>query len=158
MYVHECYTVEQHMKSYNPSILPIVSFDQWPTIGIEPPLPPIYKAQPGRPKKLRKRGIDETTQKESDSRKLTLLKASRKGRKKKCGSCGNIGHNSRKCPVLMGRNQSEALHQQIHQQVEKEGSSTPSNATEVSNRINRFYSSTVIVLKCDSIIGFKHYY
>lgn len=87
-----------------------------------------------------------------------MLKASRKGRKKKCGSCGNIGHNSRKCPVLMGRNQSEALHQQIHQQVEKEGSSTPSNATEVSNRINWFYSSTVIVLKCDSIIGFKHYY
>ncbi|KAK6802887.1 hypothetical protein RDI58_000671 [Solanum bulbocastanum] len=52
MYVHECYTVEQYMKSYNPSILPIVSFDQWPKIGIEPLLPSIYKAQPGRPKKL----------------------------------------------------------------------------------------------------------
>ncbi|KAH0729472.1 hypothetical protein KY289_000660 [Solanum tuberosum] len=35
----------------------------------------------------------------------------------------------------MGRNQSEALHQQIHQQVKKEGSSTPSNATEVLSTI-----------------------
>ncbi|XP_059301367.1 uncharacterized protein LOC132053379 [Lycium ferocissimum] len=82
MYVHECYTVEQYMKSYNPSILPIVSFEQWPKTGIESPLPPIYKTQPGRPTKLRKRGVDETTQKESDYRKLTLLKASRKGKKK----------------------------------------------------------------------------
>ncbi|XP_055835154.1 uncharacterized protein LOC129903629 [Solanum dulcamara] len=131
MYVHKCYIVEQYMKSYNPSILPIVSSDQWPKAGIEPPLPPIYKAQPDRPKKLRKRGIDETTQKEPDSRKLTLLKVSRKGGKKKCGSCGNLGNNSRKCPILMGRNQSEASHQQIHQQVEKEGPSTTSNATEV---------------------------
>ncbi|XP_055835415.1 uncharacterized protein LOC129903920 isoform X2 [Solanum dulcamara] len=31
----------------------------------------------------------------------------------------------------MGRNQSEASHQQIHQQVKKEGPSTTSNATEV---------------------------
>ncbi|XP_060167418.1 uncharacterized protein LOC132598512 isoform X2 [Lycium barbarum] len=82
MYVHECYTVEKYMKSYNPSILPIVSFEQWPKTGIEPPPPPIYKTQPGRPTKLRKRGVDETTQKESDSRKLTLLKTSRKGKKK----------------------------------------------------------------------------
>ena len=58
---------------------------------MEPPLPPIYEAQPGRPRKLRKRGIDETTKKEPDSRKHTLLKASRKGRKKKCGSCKNYG-------------------------------------------------------------------
>ncbi|KAF3671823.1 hypothetical protein FXO38_06406 [Capsicum annuum] len=43
MYVHECYTVKQYLKSYNPSILPIFSIDQWPKI--EPPLPPIYKAQ-----------------------------------------------------------------------------------------------------------------
>lgn len=52
-------------------------------------MPPIYKAQPGRQRKLRKRGIDETNQKESDSGKLPLLKASRKGWSKKCGSCGN---------------------------------------------------------------------
>ncbi|XP_055807040.1 uncharacterized protein LOC129875840 [Solanum dulcamara] len=55
MYVHKCYTVEQYMKSYNPSILPIVSSDQWPKTGIEPPLPPIYKAQP---EKAEKRSVD----------------------------------------------------------------------------------------------------
>ncbi|KAM3218093.1 hypothetical protein P3L10_022622 [Capsicum annuum] len=133
MYVHECYTVKQYLKSYNPSILPIVSIDQWPKMGIEPPLPPIYKAQPGRPKKIRKSGIDETTKKESDSGKLTLLKASRKGRKKKCGSCGTSGHNSRKCPILMERNESKPQDQHIYQQVKKECPLTPSNETEVSN-------------------------
>lgn len=38
IYVHECYTVDQYMKSYNPPIFPILSFDQWPMIGIKPPL------------------------------------------------------------------------------------------------------------------------
>jgi len=127
------------MKSYSPSILPIVSIEQWPKTSIEPPLPPIYKVQPGRPRKLRKRGIDETTKKESDSGKLTLLKASRKGRKKKCGSCGTLGHNSRKCLILMGIIHSEVQQQQIHQQVGKEGPFTPNNATEVSSQINWFF-------------------
>lgn len=38
IYVHECYTVDQYIKSYNPSILPIVSFFQWPMTSIEPPI------------------------------------------------------------------------------------------------------------------------
>lgn len=87
-----------------------------------------------------------------------MFKTSRKGRKKKCGSCGNLGRNCRKCPVLKGRNQSEYLHQQVHQQVKKEGYSTCSNATEVSNHINSFYLSIIIVLKNYSNAGFKHYY
>nr|AAP45178.2 Zinc knuckle family protein [Solanum bulbocastanum] len=128
-YVHECYTVEQYMKSYYPSILPINSSKQWSKTGVEPPLPPIYKAQPGRPRKLRKRGNDETTQKESDSENGTLLKASRKG-KKKCELCGKTGHNSRKCPILIITNQSEVQQQQVHQEVSKEGSSILNNETE----------------------------
>ncbi|KAH0669912.1 hypothetical protein KY285_024055 [Solanum tuberosum] len=137
IYVHECYTVEQYMKSYSPSILPIASTEQWPKTGIEPPLPPIYKAQPGRPSKLRKRGIDETTQKESYSRKHTLLKTSRKGRKKKCGSCGKLGHNSKKCPILMGSNHSEVQQQPVHKQVEKEVPSTLRNAAIEVNQLNK---------------------
>lgn len=87
-----------------------------------------------------------------------MFKTSRKGRKKKCGSCGILERNSRKRPVLKGRNQFEGLHNKVHQQVEKEGSSTPSNATEVSNHINWFYLSTIILLKSYSNAGFKHYY
>ncbi|KAM3355690.1 hypothetical protein P3S68_022403 [Capsicum galapagoense] len=133
MYVHEYYAVKQYLKSYNPLIFPIVSIDQWTKTGIEPQLPPIYKAQPSRPKKIRKRGIDETTKKESDSGKLTLLKASRKGRKKKCRLCGTSGYNSRKCPILMERNESEPQDQHIYQQAKTKGPLTPSNETEVSN-------------------------
>ena len=58
---------------------------------MEPPLPPIYEAQHGRPRKLRKRGIDETTKKESGSRKYTLLKSSRKGRKRSVDHVENYG-------------------------------------------------------------------
>lgn len=69
------------MKSYGPSILPINSYEEWPKTGVEPALPPIYKTQPGRPKKLRKKGSDETSSKESDHKKHNSLKASRKGKK-----------------------------------------------------------------------------
>ena len=108
---------------------------------MEPPLPPIYEAQHGRPRKLRKRGIDETTKKEPDSRKHTLLKASRKGRKKKCGSCGKLWCNSRKFPSLMGSINYEVQQWPVHQQVEKDGPSTLSKlASEESNQINWFTS------------------
>ncbi|KAH0709177.1 hypothetical protein KY284_010604 [Solanum tuberosum] len=140
-YVHECYTVEQYMESYYPSILPINSSEQWSKTGVEPPLPPIYKAQLGRPRKLRKKGNDETTQKESDPGNSTLLKASRKGKKKKCGLCGKIGHNSRKCHILIRTKQFEVQQQQVHQEVSKEGSSTLNNETEVSSTLTKSMAS-----------------
>ncbi|OIT06972.1 hypothetical protein A4A49_61507, partial [Nicotiana attenuata] len=111
MYVHECYTTEQYMKSYGPSILPINSSAQWPKTGVDPVLPPIYKTQPGRPKKLRKRGPDETSPKEPDLKKHNSLKASRKGKKKNCGTCGKTGHNSRRCPIIMLSHQEEVQQQ-----------------------------------------------
>ncbi|XP_009771325.2 uncharacterized protein [Nicotiana sylvestris] len=132
MYVPECYTTELYMKSYGPSILPINSSEECPKIGVEPALPPIYKTQPGRPKKLRKRGSDETSSKELDHKKHNSSKTSRKGKKKNCGTCGKTGHNSRRCPIIMQNHQED-----VQQQLGREGSSSePSNVTEVTRIIN----------------------
>ncbi|XP_019172721.1 PREDICTED: uncharacterized protein LOC109168128 [Ipomoea nil] len=93
-YVHHCYTVEAYMRSYKPAIMPIHPSDLWTKTGQKPPLPPKYKVQPGRPKKLRKRDPIEN---ESIVGDKLISKLSRKGEKKKCSICGQYGHNKRSC-------------------------------------------------------------
>jgi hypothetical protein len=64
---------------------------------IQPPIP--KKPQCDRPKKLRRRGIDETEPDES-------VKVTRKGYNVFCGNCGQKGHNTRSCsqPENQNRN------------------------------------------------------
>ncbi|XP_019196329.1 PREDICTED: uncharacterized protein LOC109190314 [Ipomoea nil] len=93
-YVHHCYTVEAYMRSYKPAIMPIHPSDLWTKTGQKPPLPPKYKVQPGRPKKLRKRDPIENESVVGDK---LISKLSRKGEKKKCSICGQYGHNKRSC-------------------------------------------------------------
>ncbi|XP_019191044.1 PREDICTED: uncharacterized protein LOC109185560 [Ipomoea nil] len=54
-YVHNCYTVDSYFRADEPAILPISSSELWPKTNLPAPLPPKYKAQPGRPKKKRER-------------------------------------------------------------------------------------------------------
>nr|GMC95422.1 Zinc knuckle family protein [Ipomoea batatas]GME08918.1 Zinc knuckle family protein [Ipomoea batatas] len=63
--------------------------DQWRKTGAPPPLPPKYKPQPGRPKKLRRKYPIE--------KEPVPTKLGRIGEKKKCGLCGQHGHNKRRC-------------------------------------------------------------
>nr|GMD95392.1 uncharacterized protein LOC109172155 [Ipomoea batatas] len=57
LYVHQCYSVEQYLRAYGPAILPIRAEELWHKTELPPPLPPKYKAQPGRPKKRREKLI-----------------------------------------------------------------------------------------------------
>ncbi|CAL9014767.1 unnamed protein product [Prunus brigantina] len=52
-YVDACYKLETYMKAYEPVIHPIPSMDQWSKCGLPPIKPPLYKQQPGRPKRVR---------------------------------------------------------------------------------------------------------
>nr|GMD42540.1 uncharacterized protein LOC109168401 [Ipomoea batatas] len=61
LYVHHCYFVEQYLRAYGPAILPIRAEELWHKTYLPPPLPPKYKAQPGRQKKKRK--IDPVVEK-----------------------------------------------------------------------------------------------
>nr|GME20395.1 uncharacterized protein LOC109172155 [Ipomoea batatas] len=75
LYVHQCYSVEQYLRAYGPAILPIRAEELWHKTEFPPPLPPKYKAQPGRPKKKRK--VDPIVEKPDQT------KLGKKGEKKK---------------------------------------------------------------------------
>ena len=87
-YVDDYYTVQTYMKAYGLMIHPMPSMDQWGRIEQEPVLPPHARVQPGRPKKLRRRGTDEPRGR---------IRLSKIGTKIKCSKCGVVGHNSRSC-------------------------------------------------------------
>nr|GLL46783.1 uncharacterized protein LOC109174707 [Ipomoea trifida] len=91
-YVHQCYTVDSYLKAYEPAIQPILSSELWPKTNLPDPLPPKYKAQPGRPKKKRKINPIEESKKDS-----TKLKARKVGEVKRCSVCGEKGHNKITC-------------------------------------------------------------
>ncbi|XP_031101931.1 uncharacterized protein LOC116005834 [Ipomoea triloba] len=57
-YVNSYYSIENYLKVYRWSIKPMAGPNEWPQTHRE--TPPEYKAKPGRPKKLRLRGADET--------------------------------------------------------------------------------------------------
>ncbi|XP_019173229.1 PREDICTED: uncharacterized protein LOC109168401 [Ipomoea nil] len=91
-YVHQCYTVETYLTAYEPAILPIQSSDLWVKSDLPAPIPPKYKAQPGRPKKKRKIDpIQESKQQNSQVRTKKL------GEVKRCRVCGLTGHNKTTC-------------------------------------------------------------
>lgn len=61
--VYECYTLKFQSKIYEHTINPINGVDMWAPQEGYPITAPILHKQPGRPKKLRKRGPDERQKK-----------------------------------------------------------------------------------------------
>lgn len=90
-YISKWYLMDTYRLSYAPSIHPMPEPSDWlidcDVYLIQPPIP---KPQRGRPKKLRRRGIDETEADES-------VKVTRKGYDVYCENCGQKGHNTRSC-------------------------------------------------------------
>nr|GMD78247.1 uncharacterized protein LOC109193258 [Ipomoea batatas] len=64
--------VDSYLRSYEPAILPIQSSELWHKVDLPAPLPPKYKAQPGRPKKKRK--IDPVQESKQQKGKLEQRK------------------------------------------------------------------------------------
>ncbi|XP_019151061.1 PREDICTED: uncharacterized protein LOC109147858 [Ipomoea nil] len=60
-FVHPCYSKETYLKVYAGCINPMTGPDEWPQCDRTPPLPPLYTAKVGRPKKLRARSAGELT-------------------------------------------------------------------------------------------------
>ncbi|KAL4592740.1 hypothetical protein LXL04_005744 [Taraxacum kok-saghyz] len=89
-YVHPCYMTTTWRAMYFNKIDPINGRSLWPKS--ESPytlLPPKHHKQIGRPKKKRKRGVDEDRGQTSNlSRRYVPVT---------CAKCGNKGHNSRTC-------------------------------------------------------------
>ncbi|XP_031108605.1 uncharacterized protein LOC116013086 [Ipomoea triloba] len=89
-YVDSCYLISTYMKTYEGCIKPMSGYEDWPTTSREPPLPPVYNARPGRPRKLRMKSRGETS---NDGQHL-----SRRHVVLHCTKCNEVGHNNRKCP------------------------------------------------------------
>ncbi|XP_057798030.1 uncharacterized protein LOC131014162 [Salvia miltiorrhiza] len=89
-YVNECYSVDKYLKAYAYALEPINGKKMWPKGVGYPVEPPMIKSMPGRPKKKRKRDIDER-----DPHNSTRLK--RVGLRMTCQKCLQVGHNARTC-------------------------------------------------------------
>ncbi|XP_058783089.1 uncharacterized protein LOC131657741 [Vicia villosa] len=85
-FVDECYSRNKYAECYGYAVSPINGQDMWPEVDIEPPLPPVYKTAPGRPRKIRIRESGE-----EGARKR------RQGVAYKCTKCDKFGHNSLTC-------------------------------------------------------------
>ncbi|XP_019159583.1 PREDICTED: uncharacterized protein LOC109156168 [Ipomoea nil] len=100
-YVNVCYKKETYLAVYGRCIHPMAGPNGWPETQLVAPLPPIYTARAGRPKKLRKKGADEIKQKPKGANQLTTdgVHLSRTHVTLHCTKCKQKGHNSRKCPL-----------------------------------------------------------
>lgn len=73
-------------------INPITDHEQWPSLPChdqtQPILPPPFKKQTGRPRKVRKKGQDEVN---------VEGKVTRRGTEQSYSNCGDTTHNKMKC-------------------------------------------------------------
>ena len=93
-YVDPMFKREKYLKTYYYSISPLNGSSMWPETSYTPPLPPIARRMPGRPKIKRKRDSVEN---------VGRLRVSKTGRMMTCGLCAEQRHNKRCCPTAPGR-------------------------------------------------------
>lgn len=95
-YVDPYYYIENYFKAYEGVIEPIPDCSQWPRqTGLPLIEPPIWKQGAGRPKKARKKDLQEMAERiEKMKNKCQLSKL---GQKQKCRNCFQEGHNRRVC-------------------------------------------------------------
>ncbi|XP_020230608.1 uncharacterized protein LOC109811316 isoform X2 [Cajanus cajan] len=92
-YVAEDYVCIHYRKTtflatYSHISMPSNGPNLWPIVHCEPIKPPLMRRAPGRPKKQRKRSIDEPQNPHKLPRQHTTIK---------CKKCENFGHNKRTC-------------------------------------------------------------
>ncbi|XP_029129899.1 uncharacterized protein LOC114916709 [Cajanus cajan] len=88
-YVHQYYLRETYAKCYGQTISPINGQNKWYVTNNDTILPPDFKRGPSRPKKLRRRMLEE----DENPTKLRRTHTSNR-----CGRCLQYGHNKRNCP------------------------------------------------------------
>ncbi|PWA53888.1 hypothetical protein CTI12_AA443990 [Artemisia annua] len=80
------YSQEMWGSAYQFSIRPVLGTLFWIRTNNEPPLPPIVRKMPGRPKKARVKAPDENKS-----------QVCRRGKQMRCSNCQTIGHNKKTC-------------------------------------------------------------
>ena len=92
------------MKAYEPVIHPIPSMEQWSKCGLPPIKPPLYKQQPGRPKRVSTKEPSEVEIQAPippNPMPPNYIAPPAKLRRVfiqiRCGGCGQKGHNRATC-------------------------------------------------------------
>jgi hypothetical protein len=96
-YIDDFYSLEMYKKAYEPVIYPMPSEEQRIKTHHDMLEPPVARATPGRPKKLRKMGVDESRDLQN---KFRIRKF---GARMTCSNCKGKGHNKRACPMNMSQ-------------------------------------------------------
>ncbi|XP_022850584.1 uncharacterized protein LOC111372463 [Olea europaea var. sylvestris] len=109
-FVDDIYKKDAYMRTYTPSISPITGPDAWPTPGLNPLTPPVYTKRPGRPKKNRRKELNEvasssqpkrSSQSKRNANTSQSTSGTTEGQRKRsglimtCTKCGETGHNRR---------------------------------------------------------------
>jgi hypothetical protein len=82
MYLADCYQMDKYIQAYEPRMQAMPEPDEWSQIKTdEVILPPLMRSRSSKPKKVRKRHVDEEVQ---------PYKVSRAGYDVKCGNCGVV--------------------------------------------------------------------
>ncbi|KAG5546978.1 hypothetical protein RHGRI_012869 [Rhododendron griersonianum] len=91
-YVHPYFTKSGYLTAYSYMIHPVPDMLDFVETGFQPLNPPNSKRGSGRPKKLRRRTVDEPR----DPNKVT-----RRGLNVTCAKCMQFGHNKRSCKNMI---------------------------------------------------------
>jgi hypothetical protein len=102
-YLSDYYSRETYLRTYQPMIYSVPSEDQWPRSDQPIIEPPKSRATPGRPRKIRFRGVKET-------RNPNAIRNG--GNKVQCGHCKKLGHNKRTC---IARQRHEKRREQVQE-------------------------------------------
>ncbi|KAG5566106.1 hypothetical protein RHGRI_001892 [Rhododendron griersonianum] len=87
-YVHEFYHISTYLRAWDRQIYLIPDKSMWVQTDYDPIMPPPLRKKAGRPKKARRRAVDEPKNPNAIRKQPESLK---------CGKCREYGHNSRTC-------------------------------------------------------------
>lgn len=91
-YIDDYLRIEKCKLAYQESLSPLNGKNMWPKDDSDPILPPTKRRMPGRPKKARRKGVNEESKESSGS-----VRISGSGRDMNCTNCHQAGHNRRSC-------------------------------------------------------------
>lgn len=119
-FVDNFYHKEIFFKAYNQVIYPIPNMTMWVNTEGDVILPPKIRIAPGRPKKARRRGVDQPKNPNVVRKHCAPVK---------CGKCKQEGHNSRTCKVILDSNNAKK--------------STNNNDKNISKEVNTYFAQFV---------------